>query len=1137
MAGVVLAVSVSLAQAQDLAQKPLHLETASQPNIMLLLDNSGSMNYELLMNSEAAAAHPDVIASNSMVFEFRIYQKPDQMRMHCSGFNQLAYDPAQTYVPWQGEDSGGSAFADQSIAAARQTPYDKSSRLMDLRNAYYIRWVDADNDGRYDAGECNDSHQGEYVDSACAAGRVANCVPVSSMSAAEQTNFANWYSYYRKREYVMKGAVSRLISRTRSRMGMAPTESHDQGLEVRDLDDISEPVDSAARTAKQALLQKVFALRPSKGTSLRQRLYDTGGYFHRADARSGTSLLGYVPSHVSPILAADEGGACQKNFALLMTDGYWNAIFNTLGNEDGDASSAYDGGSYGDRFSNTLADVAMYLYETDLAPDLPDQVSVSAADPNPRQHLNTFTIAYGVQGRLNADPADPAAAFNWYERDPGSFNRLDEAPEKIDDLRHAAWNGRGAFLSAYSAAELNAAFDSAMSKISSRSAGTAAPAANAYTLTASTRIYQAVFETLSWAGHLYAYDFDGSGNAKRQLWDAADRLPGHAARNIFSHNGSAGFEFTTAAWDGGDFSAAQQSALNRVDGSADGNGRQRVAYLRGERTDEGGLFRSRRSLLGDMVNSPPVYVGTQDYGLTGLSSYATDSAGITVDAYESYLNDAAISTGKGARPPALYVGGNDGMLHAFAASGSSSADCRPGSGTCEGEELFAYVPKGVYGKLSSLTSPRYEHQYFVDGPAREGDAYIELRDPETGSRKTRWGSVLVGTLGAGGKGVFALDVSRPDRFSAADVLWDLDDGDLEHLGYTLGQATIARLPNGRWAAVFGNGYYSKAHKAVLYIVDLQDPTRVVALDTGAAGSDAKTNGLSSPYVVDSDGDKIADAAYAGDLYGNLWKFDLSDSNSGQWAVAYGSKRSPAPLFRACADQACSSPQPITARPVATRNSYGGIQVLFGTGKYFQVSDAFSLDSPQVQSFYGLQDSGSPINGRSALQAQTIVAQQSGGNFTARLSSNNRVNYGAQKGWYLDFDTVAGERVLAAPDIRSGYVRFTTALPSLDLCSFGGSAFAMALDVLSGGRPAVSYFDINEDGTFDSSDYVSYRDEAGNTQQLFATGVSLRGLSGNPAVVKSGSNYRECFNTNDGSMQCISTSGGNGVKRRSWIQIR
>jgi type IV pilus assembly protein PilY1 len=286
----------------------------------------------------------------------------------------------------------------------------------------------------------------------------------------------------------------------------------------------------------------------------------------------------------------------------------------------------------------------------------------------------------------------------------------------------------------------------------------------------------------------------------------------------------------------------------------------------------------------------------------------------------------------------LYVGSNDGFLRGFNA--------------LTGEEVFAYVPNAVIPDMPLLAANDYAHRFYVDGAPAAWDAHFAV-----GGGSAGWKTVLTGTTGAGGKSVFALDVTDPAMFDGSKVLWEInqntayrsagsprDDADPQYasrLGYTIGQAVVAKLNNGEWAAIFGNGYRSGSEQASLYIVRIADGTLIRRIDTGV-GKVAEPNGLGTPTLYDSNGDDVYDAVYAADMRGNVWKFDLSGGNPSSWDIAF---KTPAdgfpfgvPLFQARSSSGAI--QPISARIELASPPAGkaGIMVLFGTGRFFAVGD-------------------------------------------------------------------------------------------------------------------------------------------------------------------------------------------------------
>lgn len=547
--------------------------------------------------------------------------------------------------------------------------------------------------------------------------------------------------------------------------------------------------------------------------------------------------------------------------------------------------------------------------------------------------------------------------------------------------------------------ELRAMFSSVAASVGSA----ASVATNSTRLTEGAYVYQARFNSKDWTGELLAFEIDSNNNISSTALVSTDSTMFTSAnasgRNVVTYNPTTGLT-VDFAWSS--LTAAQQAAL--IDGDDATIGERRLNWIRGENTHEGsvGGLRQRDKLLGDIVSSSPVYLGGRDRGYGQLPAAAGGGT-----PYENHL------IAKRAEQPSLFVGGNDGMLHVFDAQTL--------------QERAAYVPNGVYDKLARLSDPNYgradvPHHYTVDGPLAVGDAYIG----------GNWKSVLVGTLGAGGKSVYALDVTDPDD---PKVLFDLDSADFTNqLGYVLGKPIIARMANGRWAAVFGNGYDSGNSK--LFVVDLESPklsdgyTRIIDTGTG--------NGLSAVELL-GDATGQVTYAYAGDLDGNMWKFDLTSNSASGWAVAY----SGAPLFTA--KDSAGIAQPITGAPTLGYNEERGgvINVYFGTGKYFEHSDNTHETGDPRHSFYAIADEA-PVTGT---RASVLFEKHLSDSATTRTVPNDENmdwSNSSHKGWFIDFDTRTGEQVTTKPLLLYDHLIFPTLIPSAVACEYGGQSWLMEL---------------------------------------------------------------------------------------------
>ena len=1106
----------------NLAQQPLFLGATVQPNIFFAIDDSGSMNWETTLND--GTWNPGGVADSIIV-----HPPTDQeyRRATCLGYNVLAYNPAAVYTPWKGEDEDGITYSNRTLTTAYTDPYDNDSTI-DISNHVYFIWTDADMDGAYDgpgstmflapigAGEeCGDLSSNTTADAVSVNTLPATLNPGDTGYPNSQQNYANWYTYYRKREYVAKRAISELIFDSNHRMGLATLHNNNSvGTSVDDMSDTTKKLD---------LLDSLGQVNSSGGTPLRRMMNNVGRYFDKAGSDSDHSALGF--STASPILPQVDGGECQQNFNVLFSDGFWNGTAPGFGNDDGDNDTTWDGGSHADTFSDTLADIAMYYYETDLATSLANNVkSIPGVDENTAQHLTTFSVAFGVNGTITADPTDRTTAFTWP-------NPLDaEDAHRIDDMRHAAWNARGEFLSARDPATLISSLESALAQIDDRIGTATAVTFNSNTLDTGTQVFFTEFNSESWSGDLLAFDVDVSNGdiIIPEAWkssttmDSASFNP--ANRTVYTYNGTDGSLFQWAS-----LTTAQQNDLKtNPDGSLETTtgfpvANARLDYLRGDRTHEatGSAydFRVRASRLGDIVHSEPFFVGAPDANYPNLDPFGTAGDRYS-DFQEAQKN----------RAPRLYVGANDGMLHGFDASSSG------------GSEVMAYIPSMLFSSGTSadglhyLTDPAYIHQYYVDAPVTVLDAYINKSTGGLGSPS--WTSVLAGGLRAGGKGVYALDVTSPtfaNNATAAQstVLWEFGENDSSDIGFVYGAPRIVLLNNDEWAVVIGNGFNSTNGTASLLILYLEggiDGTwstsdfKVISTGVGNSGN---PNGIGQITTVDLNNDGVTDRVYGGDLFGNVWAFDLSSSSATAWDVAYSGQ----PLYVATPNvppTPSTTLQPITVEGAVTRTetttaaNQPNVLVLFGTGQYLTTADPADTDQ---QTFYGVWDAGTSNVGKDDLVEQSLLGTST---TSIRVMSDNTVDYNeatpssGEFGWYFDLPAT-GERVIIDPLVRGSQVIFATLIPDTDVCSDGGGdGWIMVLDAENGGEPTGGGIDFNNDGTFDTDGSGNY--VAG---VKFTSGIPAGlGLLGDFLYVtgtggSGGSSGGSASNTSKGSLKNIS----------------
>jgi len=827
---------------------------------------------------------------------------------------------------------------------------------------------------------------------------------------------------------------------------------------------------TTAGTHRKNFLDFINQLTPNNGTPSHLM-------FSQADAYMRQPLGKNSPWATDPGGTGSKSNeylGCRRNYHIMMTDGRWNGAATAVPDTNkrdnatnltlGDGTTNYinlngniDSALYRDTSTGTtLADWAFYSWANPLqlstnlkdadklqpsliykdAPDTEtfgtgaDQVTLKKFwnpkyDPAKWPHLVTYTIGFSQMAYswdYSQITAPTQMAPFGYD---GSFPRLakgtitwpdltasTEAKNSLD-LWHAALNGRGRFYAIQQGAELEQAFRDIIGKINDESAPlpdeiAGGGSTSGYNVSQSNAgIFASIYSPKrGWSGSItatrvvepeeYACPTEADKNAKcirfpdtiagwqgKSTADRLDELTSIDNRLVLSWSDDTSkgipFKWTSGAAIG--YSTAQKLALL---GATSGDttqdplktqGQNIVNYIRGDKSLEGITeakpLRVRYSRQGDVVNSEIWYTGRPS------SNYAMG--------YSTFV------TAQKSRTPILYVGGNDGMLHGFSAT--------------DGKELIAYVPRGVVDGLKALTDKDYQHRYYVDGSPMTGD----IKDGST------WKTLLVGALGAGGKGYFVLDVTNPAGFStaaaadlvaldrtraqneatpscsalsgAAQIACNTAVDENKDIGNIVAQpgrnpanlqeaTQITRMNNGRWAVVMGNGYNSPNQRPVLLVqyLDGDKVLKRIQATTDITGSgNANDNGLASPSLVDLDGDGKTDVVYAGDNLGNLWKFDLTSASETDWKVAFGTTNKP--LFTTRGPVALTSTtrnqvQPITAPPIVRPNDrlmtvgtgasakiipIGGMMVAFGTGRNVTANDRKTDITQNVQTLYAVMD--------------------------------------------------------------------------------------------------------------------------------------------------------------------------------------
>ncbi len=734
-----------------------------------------------------------------------------------------------------------------------------------------------------------------------------------------------------------------------------------------------------------------------------------------------------------------------------------------------------------------------------------------ANDPATWPHLVNFNISFGLEGRLPQSPSvyralrlgnDPLIAWAHQASVTGTN------PDKLDDFWHAALVSRGRFLSAKNPEQLISALQEIIASIIARRGASTAVSVSLPIITDGTTGYTAGYDTTDWSGFVTRNRLDPT-TAERigVLWDAGCILTGGAcsttattglpvrdpdSRAILTSTGVPG-SGRPFRWSS--LSTRQQARLNvdpttlRLDlgtWTADAFGQQRVEYVRGSRVNEttaSPRFRQRSSVLGAIIRGQPIYVSSPTAGYPDNFPAGSPERA----AYDLGQSYAQFQVDKRERAPTVYVAANDGMLHAF------------DGGT--GHERFAYVPNAVIENFRLTRSTQFEGGFTpsVDDRPLVTDVFIN------GS----WRTVLLGSLRLGGRGVYLLDINSPPTSTtvtesslAAVPLWEYTnvapEGDTttdcaaggrhcSSLGYTYESINIARLNyQHKWVALVSSGYFPvdgtdpasnspRANRTSLLVIDLATGTLIREILTSSAPQTAdRSFGLSQPIVMDTGTDFIDDVAFAGDLAGNLWRFDLSSDDPTSWKVdlmftTYGPGGGATPGAAGVAGE-----RPISSAPLVMADSTGREPIIIvGSGKFIGLPDRTAA-IPQ-QSFYGVEDLGTcgsdptsiactsyPIR-PDKLVVQKIVQAANAVRSIAERDATSETAPANPLGWRIRLDIVseAGERSFDSgfPFYTSNQVLLRSIIPKgVDPCDPGARYGLMVVSASTG----AAYIDPTED---------------------------------------------------------------------------
>ncbi|MDO9405649.1 MAG: PilC/PilY family type IV pilus protein [Polaromonas sp.] len=884
-----------------------------------------------------------------------------------------------------------------------------------------------------------------------------DCLATACSYDEEMTNFANWYTYYRTRMQMMKTAAGRSFSTLSDNFRVGFTTINDTSgssfVKIRDF--------TAAQ--KTAWYAKFYATNPGPATPLRQAL-----------SRSGRIFAGKNPFSTASNYEDPMQYSCQQNFVILTTDGYWNETaednirgitgdrINNTDSVAGVAAPFFDGGpgscpaanaanclgsvchssTNNGKFSscNTLADVAYYYANTDLrSSDLlnctnqsnpsftslcENNVKETTKDPIRLQHMTTFTLGLGVDGLLSyQDDYETATSGDYADIRSGAqkWPQVQNLhPTAVDDLWHAAVNGRGKYFSAKNPDSLTAGLNGALAEVSSQGgSGAAAATSNLTPVSGDNFAYVGSYTTLKWTGNIEARRIDLlSGEVSAAAtWCAEDVIDpvtsniscsgtlktqvqsGTDTRAIFTFDSAASNKLKPFLYDS--LTAAQKaffvttglSQYSSLDtaSQAIATPTNLVKYLRGQFEYENRpanavrAFRERERTLADIIGSQPAFVRKPvfQYNDTGYSAFVTSNT---------------------TRTGTVYVGANDGMLHAFDAE--------------TGLERWAYVPTAMLPKMRQLADYSYptNHRFYLDGSPKAGDVY--------NTATSEWRTVLVGGFAAGGTGYYALDVTDP---SAPKALWEFPPTSELDAGTSHSAPIFAKLNDGTWSVIVSSGY-NNTGPGYVYVLNALTGAIIKKISTGT-GTAADPSGLGrlTAYMPGLPFSAAITYIYGGDLKGNLWRFDPNGSATTATKIAV-------------LTDSTGTAQPITTKPEVVKVD-NQILLYVGTGKYLETSD---MTSSAQQSFYGIRDTfestGTLTNPQGVLSPVTMVdTTEADGTISRSGTAGAGTNILTGRGWFVNF-TGVNERVNVDIEFINGTLQVLTNLPSNTACTAGGSSF-------------------------------------------------------------------------------------------------
>lgn len=1176
---VLVLASIAFNAGAQMATTPLLTRsTAVYPNLVFMYDDSASMPGAGVYQFGGATGvygqtGPGASSGSSLTTNTYVSQSPS--------VNLIYYNPKITYkmrVDANGNDIATSTLSNSTSfkvyfykkagASTSTSTYDGTGNDPTASGSYFATGSPAGYQPTGTELASGASTSTRYPNTASSSvstypkwvGRT-DCVSATTTCswAEELRNYSVWKAYHSDRDRLSKtgiGLAFKSIGPT-LRLGWGKINTLDGG-------NLDSGVALFDQTTKSNFYSWLYGINSNvAGTPNRLALDTVGKYYSRSDSDGPWGTTPRVASTgsttlSSPVSTENKANhlSCRRSFAMLMTDGYYNdsnpSVGGNVDNANGPIISSPTGATYQykpstaplykDSNSSSFADVAMKYWVNDLRADLENRVPASSTNESFWQNMTFYAIGLGVYGTL----PQTTTTINNIKSGATSWPTIaTNDPKAIDDMWHATLNARGAIYTATDSQTLNDGIDSMMSSINKMTSTQSGVAVSTASLKTGTRKYTPQYTTVTWQGNTVARNLDPiTGNESSTAWQVQDSdsvgniyagIPAYGSRNIVvgtaATSGARAVNFTLSA---------MTSASLIGDMPASARTSAMIDYLRGDATNEteAGGMRVRPNRLGDIVNSSPVFVQSSPVRevtdpLVASSKRVMEIAATTNPLPGTGTSYTSYMTTLGARTEGvLLVGANDGMLHAF-------RDGTAGTPSDGGKEVFAYVPRSALARMDKLANPYYAHQYLVDGPNTENDGYWG----------SAWHQVLLGTTGAGGKTVYALDVSSPLAMGSSNVLWEVNNSTtgFSNLGYVLSDVQSGPLQDNTFAAVFGNGYESTSGIASLMVVNMQTGAliRELQVPTATGGPWSATvasvtttykNGLGGVKLVRDTLEQRIVGAYAGDLRGNLWRFDLSSSNPAAWTVTQAySTGTVAPSTTV----PTGNPQPITAAPQWIPHPTAGRIVVFGTGKFYQDIDVPAPYS--TQTMYGIWDKTSfgtspgtnlPIV-KSSLDQRVLSTLAVDSTFLQLTDTAGNapgvINWTTKSGWYFDLPFTGQRLVYPMEKLLNRNSRalvvdtISPANVSTNACvqSGSGASWVMFIDGLYGADPGRAP-DIS------ASNYTSVLMVPSSTSS-FAMGAASS-ADGRNTTLKVDSSSTSSKNT----VKMVTLSGGNASGLQSDI---